>query len=69
MFFITFFWIKIDAVPGRINSFSFNNLKIGHYYGQCSELCGSRHAMMPIAFKTYSEINLDKFFNKLIFKI
>ena len=43
------FWIKIDAVPGRLNETSFIVEKPGVYFGQCSELCGARHAYMPIA--------------------
>lgn len=43
------FWIKMDAVPGRTNEVSFTIDKPGVYYGQCSELCGARHAYMPIA--------------------
>lgn len=42
------FWIKIDAVPGRLNETSFTVDKPGVYFGQCSELCGARHAYMPI---------------------
>ncbi|NYD88272.1 cytochrome c oxidase subunit II [Sphingomonas melonis] len=43
------FWIKLDAVPGRLNETSFTIKKPGLYFGQCSELCGARHAFMPIA--------------------
>jgi cytochrome c oxidase subunit II len=43
------FGVKADAVPGRINETWFNIQKTGVYYGQCSELCGSGHAFMPIA--------------------
>lgn len=43
------FWIKLDAVPGRLNETSFTIEKPGVYFGQCSELCGARHAFMPIA--------------------
>jgi cytochrome c oxidase subunit 2 len=42
------FWIKLDAVPGRINETSFTIDKPGVYYGVCSELCGARHGYMPI---------------------
>jgi len=42
------FWIKLDAVPGRLNETSFIIEKPGVYFGQCSELCGARHAYMPI---------------------
>lgn len=43
------FWEKMDAVPGRLNETWFKADRLGVYYGQCSELCGARHAYMPIA--------------------
>jgi cytochrome c oxidase subunit 2 len=43
------FWVKVDAVPGRLNETWFKVDKPGLYYGQCYELCGARHAYMPIA--------------------
>ncbi len=43
------FWIKMDAVPGRLNETWFKVDRPGLYYGQCSELCGARHGYMPIA--------------------
>ena len=42
-------WVKMDAVPGRLNEKSFTIEEPGVYYGQCSELCGARHGFMPIA--------------------
>jgi cytochrome c oxidase subunit 2 len=42
-------WFKIDAVPGRLNERLLTIREPGVYYGQCSELCGARHAYMPIA--------------------
>ena len=42
------FWIKLDAVPGRLNETSFTIDKPGVYFGVCSELCGARHGYMPI---------------------
>ena len=48
------FWIKLDAIPGRLNETSFTIDKPGLYFGQCSELCGSRHAYMPIAVEAVS---------------
>ena len=52
------FWIKLDAVPGRINETSFTVDREGVYYGQCSELCGIKHGYMPIAVEV---VSLDKF--------
>jgi cytochrome c oxidase subunit II len=49
------FWIKLDAVPGRINETSFTVEKTGVYFGQCSELCGIKHAYMPIAVEVVSK--------------
>jgi cytochrome c oxidase subunit 2 len=49
------FGVKVDAVPGRINELWFNATVIGTYYGQCSELCGVRHAFMPIVVQVVSD--------------
>jgi len=43
------FWVKMDAVPGRLNETWFKVDKPGVYYGACYELCGARHPFMPIA--------------------
>jgi cytochrome c oxidase subunit 2 len=48
------FWFKLDSVPGRINELTFKAEKEGVYFGQCSELCGARHAYMPIAVEVVS---------------
>jgi len=42
-------WFKQDAIPGRLNEKLLTIDEPGVYYGQCSELCGTRHAYMPIA--------------------
>jgi cytochrome c oxidase subunit II len=39
----------MDAIPGRITETWFKVDRPGVYYGQCSELCGTRHGFMPIA--------------------
>ena len=49
------FGVKMDAVPGRLNETWFKALKEGTYYGECSELCGARHAYMPIEVKVVSQ--------------
>ncbi len=40
--------IKLDACPGRLNETFTFILREGHYYGQCSEICGINHGFMPI---------------------
>jgi len=49
------FWTKMDAVPGRLNETWFKADRPGVYFGQCSELCGARHAFMPIAVEVVSD--------------
>ena len=40
--------VKMDSVPGRLNTMMFNSRKNGVMYGQCSEICGANHSFMPI---------------------
>lgn len=49
------FGVKIDAIPGRLNETWFRANKTGMFYGQCSELCGGDHSMMPIAVQVVTE--------------
>lgn len=56
--------IKRDAVPGRINETWFSIKKPGMYYGQCSELCGSKHGFMPIAVKAVSKEEYQQWLGK-----
>lgn len=55
--------IRIDAVPGKIYSVKIPFKYHGIFVGQCSEICGLRHAYMPIsiAFLPYS------FFIKVVY--
>ena len=53
------FGIKIDAVPGRLQTTWFRAEREGWFYGQCSELCGRNHAFMPIAVRVVSEQEFD----------
>jgi cytochrome c oxidase subunit 2 len=49
------FGVKMDAVPGRINETWFKADREGLFYGECSELCGARHAYMPIEVEVVSQ--------------
>ena len=46
--------VKMDCVPGRLNQTGFLALREGSFMGQCSELCGSNHAFMPIVVQAVS---------------
>ncbi|OUW74071.1 MAG: cytochrome c oxidase subunit II [Pelagibacteraceae bacterium TMED216] len=54
------FGVKRDAVPGRINETWFKADRTGTFYGQCSELCGIKHAFMPITVKVVTQKNYEK---------
>lgn len=40
--------LKIDAIPGRLAISTLSINLAGIYGGQCSELCGAMHALMPL---------------------
>ena len=41
--------LKSDGCPGRLNQLTLNRgSDVGHYFGQCSELCGVGHGFMSI---------------------
>jgi cytochrome c oxidase subunit 2 len=54
------FAVKKDAIPGFINEAWFKANKIGHYTGQCTELCGRDHGFMPIAVDVVSKEDYAK---------
>ena len=54
------FGVKIDAVPGKLNETWFKANREGVFYGQCSELCGAKHAFMPIAVEVVSQERFDQ---------
>ena len=54
-FWIPAFWNKIDANPGQLNEMWVKVDRPGVYFGQCTELCGARHAYMPIAVEVVPE--------------
>ena len=53
------FGVKIDAIPGRLNETWFRAERTGMFYGQCSELCGTRHAFMPISVRVVTKEEFD----------
>jgi cytochrome c oxidase subunit 2 len=58
------FGIKIDAVPGRLNEGWFRVERPGTYYGQCSELCGTNHAFMPITLVAVPQAEFQQWLEK-----
>jgi cytochrome c oxidase subunit 2 len=58
-FAIPAFWIKQDSNPGQIHETWVKVDRPGVYFGQCSELCGARHAYMPIAVEVVPEAEFN----------
>ena len=54
------FGVKRDAIPGRINETWFKADRTGTFYGQCSELCGIKHAFMPITVHVVTEAEYNE---------
>ena len=54
------FMIKTDAVTGRWNETWARIEEEGVYYGQCSEICGTGHAFMPIEIHAVSREDFDQ---------
>lgn len=54
------FGIRIDAVPGRLNDTWFKATAEGTFRGQCSELCGTDHAFMPIVVRVVNDAEFAK---------
>ena len=60
------FGAKRDAVPGRINETWFKAEKEGTW--SCSELCGIKHAFMPITVKVVSEEDYQEWLSEALVK-
>ena len=54
--------IRIDAVPGKVYSVKIPFKHYGIFIGQCSEVCGLRHAYMPI---TLNFVNVSFFIKQV----
>jgi cytochrome c oxidase subunit 2 len=58
-FFVPAFGVMTSAIPGRVNEIWFKAEKTGIFYGQCTQLCGSDHAFMPIQVEVVTQPEFD----------
>ena len=49
-----------DAIPGRLNEITIRLDREGRYFGQCRELCGTGHAIMPVVVHAVSRERFDQ---------
>ena len=55
------FAVKQDAVPGFINTAWTNVPEPGIFRGACTELCGIKHAFMPVVVRAVEQEEFDAF--------
>ena len=58
------FWVpqlsgKTDVIPGQINHMWLTSDQVGTFLGQCSEFCGTEHALMRIKVIVQSQADFD----------
>jgi len=58
-FWVPAFLFKMDAIPGRTNTFEVTPTAIGTYRGKCAELCGDYHAKMLFNVQVVSKADYD----------
>jgi cytochrome c oxidase subunit II len=58
-FLVPAFGIQMDASPGRLGEMWFKAREVGTYYGQCTQICGIKHAYMPIEIKVVTQPEFD----------
>lgn len=62
------FGVKADAIPGRVNSVAVTSFIPGFAFGNCYELCGPNHRMMPIVRFITRFCNLERILEGDIFR-
>merc|ERR1712105_186867 len=55
--------VKADAVPGRLNQVKFIAQRAGLFFGQCSEICGANHRLIPIVIEV---VNSKSFLTRVL---
>ena len=58
-FYIREFNFSRYSLPGIVNQFSFNAVRTGTFFGQCSQLCGLYHSLMWFRVKVVTRPQYD----------
>ncbi|HXP04370.1 MAG TPA: cytochrome c oxidase subunit II [Stellaceae bacterium] len=58
--FVPSFGVQEYAVVGRLNEAWVSVNDVGTYYGECNQICGVNHAMMPIKVVVMKQADFDK---------
>ncbi len=57
--------LKVDATPGRLSLIFLNLNACGVLYGQCRELCGANHSLMPVVVEAATPLCFKEWLNRL----
>jgi cytochrome c oxidase subunit 2 len=58
-FFVPSFGVQKYAIPGRLMETWFLVEKPGNYYGECNQICGANHSIMPIEVRAIPEADFQ----------
>lgn len=64
-FWIPAFIFKIDAIPGRLNTFEATPNRLGTFAGRCAEYCGIDHSRMLFTAKVVERDEYDRQIERL----
>jgi cytochrome c oxidase subunit II len=56
---------QVNAIPGQTNHL-WLEARLGHYYGQCTELCGTGHATMLLEVVAMPQAQFDKWLQQQV---
>lgn len=59
-FWVPSFYMKMDVIPGRVNTFQATPNREGTFAGKCAELCGTYHSAMLFNVKVVSQEEFDR---------
>lgn len=60
------FLMKMDVIPGRVNTFEVTPKTIGTYAGKCYELCGTYHSRMLFTVHVVSQEDYEQHVQDLV---
>ena len=64
-FWVPAFLFKLDAIPGKKNTFEVTPTRTGTFAGKCAELCGYKHSRMLFDVRVVERAEYDRYLETL----
>jgi cytochrome c oxidase subunit 2 len=64
-FWVPAFLFKLDAIPGKRNTFELTPKRTGTFAGKCAELCGTYHSRMLFDVRVVERAEYDRYLESL----